>query len=1664
MAVRWWFLLFLLLVPRLMADDISLVRVGENWSYLCGSNAPSSPITAWRQPGFDDSGWLCGMSGFSTAFYADYREATLWPDATAYRSVFLRKTFTVADPDSVKWLVLRLDYDDGFVAYLNGQEIVRRGLTNDPVNFDDPATVHPGGAAEDFNVSGSISLLQQGLNVLAIEVHAAITNEPGLTNSMRLVPELLANFQRGPFVQNATTNSIQMIWRTPIATDGTVKYGTTPALDFEVDDTTRTTNHVVTLTDLQPDTQYFYCVRSSSRAVAAVSPTNSFRTLKTAGDVSFLVIGDAGLGSVAAHRVASTMRQVGGDLVMHVGDVVYPNFTFGLEDTRCLSVYGQQMRSVPFFFTMGNHEVDGGALGVAYFATFYLPTNSVFGTEHFYSFDHGDGHFVVLFLPTLFSFPGSDQFTQYQLYEGSAQYQWLTNDLAASSKNWKFLFLHHPLATSGSHRDDYPASTWQNLQNMLLPVARQYGVQMIFSGHDHDYERFNPVRSVQLIVTGAGGGTMNGITDARDAASSQFLMVYECTKVSIQGDSLHLQAIDTNALVIDELFIQRVPPAPRTYNSALYTPLVETRPADDGHGNINGQTFDFAGDPIPTYPGDYSNLGQVYVNNDTTNLFIGFKQSMLYSSNNIFLFIESPHLAGVTNLVGLGNGIPDTTQGVDGLDFLENLSFTNFTPSIACLLGDEFADGQFRNFLRAGLPLNIGQGVFYLDSTFSDVSGIRIQQFNRSPQALDPFVTAYPESNANFIEVAIPFDQLGGLRPGETIKIAAVVGLDGYDTNAQTRQLDTSFLGSSMSGSGQSNVVLGALNVQLAPAVLTVKANDLARSYGATNPPLSVSYSGFLSGDDTNILSGAPALISDADTNSPVGAYPIHISPGTLSLNQGLSNYTLSFVDGTLTVTQAVLTANVDGQSRIYGATNPPFSGAVLGAQNQDVITAGYSTAATPASWIGQYAIVPVLAGAALSNYCIVTNLGILTITPAPLTVAADDKTRAYGAPDPVFTGSFTGILNGDALEAAYTTTAGPASPIGAYPIVAAPSGAALVNYSITTNAGVLTITAAPLTVKADDQVRAYGQTNGPLTVSYVGFVNGQGTNILTGMVQLTTPAETNSPVGVYTITLDPGTLNATDTNYTLSFLNGSLTVTQAVLIVTADDQVRGYGATNPPLTFTYAGFVNGQDTNLLSGSPELSTVADTNSAVGQYAIRVSAGTLTNSDTNYSLGLVDGTLTVTQVLLTVNVDNKQRSYGATNPPFSGAIQGIQNNDVLAAEYLTPATPTSPVGDYPILPLLSGAALGNYSVITDAGTLTVTPATLIVAADDQVRAYGQTNPPLSASYTGLMNGESPAVLEGQPLSSTAAETNSPVGLYPIEISRGTLSNSNYLFSFTNGLLTVTQAMLSVRADDQTRLYGDTNPPLTVSYSGFVNGQDTNILSGSVQLSTVADTNSTAGSYPITISPGTLTVADTNYALEFINGVLSITPAESALLLSSSTNPCPNGTEAIFTATIGPLPPAITLPSGVVRFLENDSQFGSAQLSNGVASLSSVLWTVGTNAVRAEYAGDTNFHGSTNSLLQVVIAPCSSAASVLNLVLTETNTFLFSFLGTTNAQYYLLQTTNLGQTSDWAILPDSTNTAIQGVWIYTLTNPLSQGGATTTNPAVRVFRAQAVQPCQ
>ena len=139
------------------------------------------------------------------------------------------------------------------------------------------------------------------------------------------------------------------------------------------------------------------------------------------------------------------------------------------------------------------------------------------------------------------------------------------------------------------------------------------------------------------------------------------------------------------------------------------------------------------------------------------------------------------------------------------------------------------------------------------------------------------------------------------------------------------------------------------------------------------------------------------------------------------------ANYTVVYVNGTLTVGQATLTVTAGNASRAYGAANPAFTASATGAQNGDTFTFTESTTAVvfPPRRPGTYPIVPVATGANLGNYTVVYVNGTLTVGQATLTVTAGNASRAYGAANPAFTASAAGAQNSDTFSFTESTTCG---------------------------------------------------------------------------------------------------------------------------------------------------------------------------------------------------------------------------------------------------------------------------------------------------------------------------------------------------------------------------------------------------------------------------------------------------------------------------------------------------------------------------------------------------------------------------------------------------------------------------------------------------------------
>ncbi|RNC69894.1 MAG: hypothetical protein ED859_07070 [Desulfuromonadales bacterium] len=224
-----------------------------------------------------------------------------------------------------------------------------------------------------------------------------------------------------------------------------------------------------------------------------------------------------------------------------------------------------------------------------------------------------------------------------------------------------------------------------------------------------------------------------------------------------------------------------------------------------------------------------------------------------------------------------------------------------------------------------------------------------------------------------------------------------------------------------------------------------------------------------------------------------------------------------------------------------------------------------------------------------------------------------------------------------------------------------------------------------------------------------------------------------------------------------------------------------------------------------------------------------------------------------------------------NATVSGGIPGTFTYTPAVGTVLNAGTQTLSVTFTP-----SDSA--TYTSATASVQITVTKAALTVTADAKSKVYGSANPAFTASYSGFVNGDTSAVLTGSPSLTTTATTASAAGSYPITAAAGTLSASNYSFSYVNGALSVTKATLTVTADNKSKTEGAVNPALTVSYSGFVNGDSATSLTTQPTASTTATTTSPAGTYPITASGG----VSANYNFSYVAGTLTVSTKQTPVL--------------------------------------------------------------------------------------------------------------------------------------------------------------------------------------
>ena len=875
----------------------------------------------------------------------------------------------------------------------------------------------------------------------------------------------------------------------------------------------------------------------------------------------------------------------------------------------------------------------------------------------------------------------------------------------------------------------------------------------------------------------------------------------------------------------------------------------------------------------------------------------------------------------------------------------------------------------------------------------------------------------------------------GELVNGDTYA-TAVTGTPTYSTTAGTTAGTFEI---TVSGLTSQNYALafvpGTLTVVPTSSTTTLAASPNASQYG---DPVTLT---------ATVTSGATGTASFYDSSVFLGEGTVTGGVATLittTLNAATHTITAiyngdatyaSSTSGPATVTVAkktaagggpALTATVENASREYGTANPEFayivSGMLVNGDTYATAVTGvpvYSVADTPTSPVGSTFPINV-SGLVSENYTLTTIPGTLTIVTAPTTTALTTSVTSAQYGDPVTLTatvaptSATGTVvfsNGSTVLGTATVSGGTATlstsglSVGTYTITASYEGDG--NYAESTSSPVtLTVTprtgpggGAALTVTVTDASRQYGQGNPAFSYTVTGtLVNGDTyTTAVTGVPVYSTPATVTSQVGTYPISITGG---LSSPNYSLAFVNGTLTVSKGTPAVTVvfSPNPSTYGS-SVTLTATVSAGATGTVTfedngTAISGAVPISgtTAVFTTSTLVAGAHPIIA--VYSGDINYN-GATSSVLTqvVNKATLTVTANDASRAYGVPNPAFTSTITGFVNGDTQASvvtgspSLTTTATTVSPAGTYPITADLGTLATNNnYIFAFINGTLTVTPAaaeTTTLSVSPTTVMYG--NPAVLTAVVGPTAGATGTVSfhEGTTLLGTSSLDSSATAVLPVStLNAGTHTitatyngDLNFPASTSNPVtLTVTQrtgtgggAALTVTVNDASRTTTQDNPPFSHTVAGDLVNGDTyaTAVTGTPTYSTTAGT--TAGTFAITVSG----LTSQNYVLAFVPGTLTVVPASSRTTLATSPNSSQYGDPVTLTATV------TSGATGTASFYDGSVYLGQGTVTGGVAALSTTTLNVGTHTITATYNGDATYASSMSEPATVTVAKKTAA---------------------------------------------------------------------------------------
>ena len=570
--------------------------------------------------------------------------------------------------------------------------------------------------------------------------------------------------------------------------------------------------------------------------------------------------------------------------------------------------------------------------------------------------------------------------------------------------------------------------------------------------------------------------------------------------------------------------------------------------------------------------------------------------------------------------------------------------------------------------------------------------------------------------------------------------------------------------------------------IVILPAPVTVKADDIYVEQGQPIPALTATVTGLVNNEPESLITYTLSL----QQGDAAGTYTITPSGAEL---QG--NYKVTFVPGTLTFTEhqpITVTAN-SSMGNVYDGTEKSVSGYTISGLPEGYTLSGLTTSSPTATNVGTYT--NTISGTAVvknannedesSHFVVITINGTLEVVKRPATVAADSKTKVYDnnpSTDPALTVMVTGAAEGDQI--AFSISRQPGQYAGTYAIEVSVNENDYPNYQLTILNSQFTISRLLVTVTPNDASKTYGSADPTLTATLTDTVAGE-------RVNYTLSRTAGEAVGSYAIVVTPDTNN----NYELySPLQGVFSITPKAVTVTPNDASKTYGDDDPTFTATATGLVGSDVLNYT-----LTRAAGED--VGTYEISVSYNESDNP--NYQLSTLNSHLTIAKRSAMLTVDPKSKVYGAADPTLTATATGTVGSDVL--DYTLTRTAGEDVGTYPITVTLGDNP--NYQLSTLSSQLSITKAAAVIVADEQAKSYGDPDPDLTATVSGLRNSDQASIFTY----SLSREPGESVGNYEITPT-GATTYPNYTVHYETDSLTISKAELEITTGSAQKEYDGT----------------------------------------------------------------------------------------------------------------------------------------------------------------------------------------------------------------------------------------------------------------